>query len=334
LDQLATTGGHRAGLGRAPVVYVADFMDTADGAVRGTAFGGQEFALNVNRGVVGKRDARITPLLAAIVHQAVLANVEVTGARPATPVVGAALGDGGLEVVETGVVNFLPPAHLFVDFRFVGLEWLELTVTVMDDADGRGKAELDGAPADDERFLGIADAAADNGVDVDVELRIVGQHLEFLVEHLEGFFGNVVGLKVVDRNLHVIEARAVQALDAFDVEQVAIGDHACDGAGAAHAGDDFVELRVGQRFAARDSDHSGAETAKMVDAAIHFFEWDRVADFVVLIAIRAGKITEAGGNDLGEDRVARGGQGAGDHTQLARFAGCGNPAASSRISAT
>jgi hypothetical protein len=57
----------------------------------------------------------------------------------------------------------------------------------VNDADGGGKTQLNGAAADDERLLGIADAAADDGVDVDVELGVVGEHLQLFIEHLERF---------------------------------------------------------------------------------------------------------------------------------------------------
>ena len=89
--------------------------------------------------------------------------------------------------------------------------------------------------ADDQRVVGIAEAAAHHRVDVDVKLGVLGQHLELLVEHLQALLRDVVGIQVVDGDLHVVEAGAVKALDPLDVEQVAVGDHAGDGAGAAHA---------------------------------------------------------------------------------------------------
>ena len=110
----------------APVVYVADFMDTADGAVRRAAFRGEELALDVIGSVVGKRNAWVAALLAAVVHQAVLADVQVTRAGAAAPIVGFPLGNGGLKVVESRIVDLFPPAHFFVHDLFVGLEGLEL----------------------------------------------------------------------------------------------------------------------------------------------------------------------------------------------------------------
>lgn len=59
------------------MVDVADLVHAADGAVWRAAFRGQIFAFYVSRCVIGQRDARITALLAAIMHQAVFADIEI-----------------------------------------------------------------------------------------------------------------------------------------------------------------------------------------------------------------------------------------------------------------
>ena len=109
-------GGDGGGLRGAPVVDVADSMDAADGAVGGAAFGGEEFALDVGGGVVGEGNAGVAALLAAVVDEAVFANIEIARAGAAAPVVGAALGDGFLELVKLGVVGLLPVGYGEVDF--------------------------------------------------------------------------------------------------------------------------------------------------------------------------------------------------------------------------
>ncbi len=98
---------------------------------------------------------------------------------------------------------------------------------------------------------------------------VLGQHLELLVQHLQALLRDVVRLHVVDRNLHVIQAGAVQALDAVGHQQVAVGDHAGDDAAAAHGGDDLVQIRVQQRLAAGKRDDAGAQVGQLVDAADH-----------------------------------------------------------------
>ena len=115
----------------------------------------------------------------------------------------------------------------------------------MDDADGRGEPEAEGAAADDQRVVGVLDAAADDGVDVHVEVGVLGEELELLVEDLEALLRDFVGLEVVDGDLQVVEAGAVEALDALGHEQVAVGDHAGHAAVVADAGDDARRGRGG-----------------------------------------------------------------------------------------
>src|ERR1700761_9717179 len=96
-------GRGAGGLRGAPVVDVADLVHAGDGAVGSAALLGEELALHALGGVVGDGDCRIAALLAAVVHQAVFADVEVARACAAAPVVGLAVGDGFLKVVEARV---------------------------------------------------------------------------------------------------------------------------------------------------------------------------------------------------------------------------------------
>ena len=182
----------------------------------------------------------------------------------------------------------------------------------MDDADGGAEAEGEGAFGDGERVFGIGDAAADDGVDVDVEVGVLGEHAELGVEDFEGLLRDVVGHDVVDGDLHVVEAGAVEALDAVGHQQVAVGDHAGDGAGLADLADDVVEFGVQQRLAAGDGDDGGAEAAEVVDAAAHLVDGDGVGDVVELVAVGAGQVAAAHGHDVRHVRVRRGGDGGGD----------------------
>ena len=186
--------------------------------------------------------------------------------------------------------------------------------------------------ADDQGVVGVLEAAADDGIDVDVELGVLGEHLELLVEDLEALLGDFVGHHVVDGDLQVVEAGAVKPLNALDIEQVAVGDHAGDGAGAADAADDVVELGMGERLAAGDADHGGAEAAQVVDAAVHLVERDGLGNLVVLVAVAAGEVAEARGDDLRQDGVAGGSQGAGHHRVFADLAGGCFPASAQRRS--
>jgi len=82
---------NRLGLRRAPMVDVADPVYAADGAVGRAALGGQKLPLHIGRGVIGNRHARIAALLAAIVDQPVLADIQIARTCAATPVVGPPL---------------------------------------------------------------------------------------------------------------------------------------------------------------------------------------------------------------------------------------------------
>ena len=129
-------GGDGGGLRGAPVVYVADSMDAADGAVGGAALGGEEFALDVGGGVVGEGNAGVAALLAAVVDQAVFTNVEIAGAGAAAPVVGTALGYGFLKFIELCVVSLFAVGDGKVDFGLIFLKGLELAAAIVDDTDG------------------------------------------------------------------------------------------------------------------------------------------------------------------------------------------------------
>src|SRR5215207_6766797 len=127
--------------------------------------------------VIGKRDARITALLRAPVNQPVLADVEITRARTAAPFVGLAIDQTFLKPVEARVVAVAQFLDLLENLFFSLVQRLKGSVMIVDDADGAGKAKLDGAARDDERIFGRLDAAADDGIDVDVKIRVLGQML-------------------------------------------------------------------------------------------------------------------------------------------------------------
>ena len=51
------------------MVDVADLVDATDGAVGSAAFFGEELAAQVHFGVLSERDAGVSTLLGAVVHQ-------------------------------------------------------------------------------------------------------------------------------------------------------------------------------------------------------------------------------------------------------------------------
>src|SRR6185437_7831608 len=76
-----------AGLRRAPVIDVADLVNATDRAVGRAAFSGDKLALHVGAGVFRNGHARRSALLRTVVHQPVLADVEIARTGAAAPVV-------------------------------------------------------------------------------------------------------------------------------------------------------------------------------------------------------------------------------------------------------
>src|SRR5271154_360239 len=102
LDKSSRSSGGAAvkGLRSAPRIHHGDLVDAGNGAVGRATLLGEEFALALSGGVFGERDARVAALLGAIVHQAVLADIEVARSCAATPLILATRGDIVLESVH------------------------------------------------------------------------------------------------------------------------------------------------------------------------------------------------------------------------------------------
>ena len=175
---------------------------------------------------------------------------------------------------------------------------------------------MPGASADDQGIAGIAYASTDHRVDVHVELGIFRQPLQALIQHLEALFRDLVGHDIINRDLQVLQAGSVQPQDPLLVEQIAVGDHAGDHAVAADAANDVVNLRMQQRFAATDNDDGCAQPGQVINAPEHFLprHWRR--KIVVFVAISAGQIATAHGNDLRLHGMIRGRQALDDHFEF------------------
>jgi hypothetical protein len=311
----------------APIIKHGDLMNTGNRATWRAGFLSVVLAMPALGGILGERDARVAALLRAVVHQAVLANVEVTRARAAAPSVFASGGDIMLKGIDPREGAFSEGHDFLEDFAFVRVERPELTVAVVNDADSRGKTKLDGAARDNQCIVGMLDAAAQDGIDIDVKIGVLGQKLQFLVENLEALLGHIVGLDVVDADLQVFQTRVIESLDAVGVEKIAVGDDPGDDAVVADAANDFVEIGMEQRFASADGDYRGAEPAQAVDAALHFFERHGFREIVELVAICAGKIAPAHGDDMREERMLGREQRLGNHAPASHRAMRGEQAA-------
>jgi hypothetical protein len=94
------------------------------------------------------------------------------------------------------------------------------------------------------------------------------------------------------------------------------GDHAV----GADAADDVIELGMHERLAAGNGDDCGAERAQLVDAAVHFVDRHGLGKIVELVAIGAGQIAAAHGDDVRQQRVVGRGERMRGHLRSADIA--------------
>src|ERR1700722_17377008 len=217
-------------------------MYAGNGAARRAAFFGQKFALALFIGVFEQRHTGIPALLRAVVHQTVFADVEVARAGAATPIVFETLGDIVLKFVDTGERALFERDDFFKDFLFSRPERFELSVVVVQDSHRGGESKLDCAVRDGQRIFRVGDAAAQHRIDIDLKFGVLGQQLQFLVEDLQTFLGDVVGLYVVNADLQIFQTSPIQFFDAVGDQQVAVGDHARHDSIFANPGDDGVQV--------------------------------------------------------------------------------------------
>src|SRR4029077_2913285 len=132
----------------------------------------------------------------------------------------------------------------FKNFDFAPSERFQLTLAVMQDAHGAGEAQFLRAACNLQSVLRIFHAAAQHGIDINLKHGVVSEQLQFLIEDFKALHGTFIHHGVVDADLQVFEARAIEALDAFGGEEIAVGDHSGKDSVFAHARDDQVKLRM------------------------------------------------------------------------------------------
>src|SRR5262245_54465538 len=127
--------------------------------------------------------------------ETILADVEISRAGTALPVVGPTAGEVLLESVVVGEVEHrLAQRHdLLEDQLLTIVESYKATVSVVDDPHGRGESELAGTHRTRQRIAGIGDAASDDGIHGDIEFSGRRKCAELLIQDLETLFGDLVG---------------------------------------------------------------------------------------------------------------------------------------------
>src|SRR5579859_4223004 len=292
-------------------------MRAGNRAARGAALGRDILAADVLDSVLFEWFGRVAALLRTVVHQAVFANVQIARARAAAPLIGPAVRDIVLEKIQLRVTALGHALHPQVDFALFGLERLQLAPAIVNDADGRSESQLDSAPSYLERVFGIVNAAAHHGIDVDVKLGVFGQQFELLVQHFQALFRNVVGPDIVDRDLQMLEASVIQTANAVGGEQIAVSDHARHNPVTANARDDVIELGMQQGLASAQGDDGGPQLRQAVEAATHDIQRHGRREIVILVAVRAGEITPADRDDVGQHRMIGREHALDDHHELA-----------------
>ncbi len=151
----------------------------------------------------------------------------------------------------------------------------------------------------------ITNAATDHRIDVDVEVRVLGEQFQLLIQHLQAFLRNIVRRDVVDGDLQPLQSGAVQAFDTFRDQKIAVRDQACDHAALANAADDLVEFGMQQGLAAADGDDRRSQFRQLVDTLEHEFSGNGFGKIVVLVAVLASQVAAADGNDMRQQRMIR-----------------------------
>jgi len=177
-------------------------------------------------------------------HQAVFTNVEITGTGPAAPIVGTSIRNVVLESIDTGIAGLPHGLHLAINIALFDIEGLELPAAVMNNSDGRGEAKRERTTADRQGVIGIANPTTDHGINVHVKVGVFRQQLQFFIQHLQAFFGDIVRHYVINTDLKMFKPGAIQPLNALGGEQVAVGDQARESTVLSHPGDDVVKLGV------------------------------------------------------------------------------------------
>src|SRR6202044_120038 len=86
----------------------------------------EKFAVALLVGILRQRNAGVAALLRAVMHQAVLADVEIARAGAASPVVLQALGDIVLELIDAREGLLAQRHNLFENFLLARTQRLQL----------------------------------------------------------------------------------------------------------------------------------------------------------------------------------------------------------------
>ena len=208
---------------------------------------------------------------------------------------------------------------LLIDAPFPVVECLQSAGMVVNNAHRACESKSDSTLRDGDRIFGIANTATDDRIDIDRELRVRREKLEFLVEHLEALHRHVIGLDVVYADLQVVQSGIVEISDFLRCQQVPIRDDPGNHAVVPDAVKDSFDFGMKQGFAPAQRHGRGTQSGKEIYPAEHGLDRYRRRKIVVFVAITARQVTASSGDDVGEQRVLCRHQPAQHHLELAQF---------------
>jgi hypothetical protein len=105
--------------------------------------------------------------------------------------------------------------------------------------------------------------------------------------------------------LQIIESGPIQSLDAFDVEQIPIGQQTRKHSVLTDSLDDRVEIRMKQRFSSAQMNCRRPEPCEQINAVEHLACRYWLREVVVFITVCTGKIAPPDRHHMHEDGMPR-----------------------------
>ena len=172
---LGTRNGRRSRcrvLRRSPRIEDRYLVHARDRAVRGAAFFGDILPAQIFARVLLQRNPRIASLLRAVMHQTVLADVQVTRSRAASPIIWHAFGNVVLKCIDAGEAAFLERLHLVINAPLFFPQRLQLPAAIVNNPDRRRESKLDCSLTDYQRVLRMWNSAADDRINIHVKIGV------------------------------------------------------------------------------------------------------------------------------------------------------------------
>ncbi|SPE22430.1 exported hypothetical protein [Acidobacteriia bacterium SbA2] len=205
-------------------------------------------------------------------NQPILANIKIAAAGAAAPLVAQPLGDILLEPIEAGVGALSPLHDQGKELLLAFTEWLELAAVIVEDAHGTRETEFERPAGHFQSVVRITNATPQDGIDIYLEDRVSSQQAQLAVQNAQALLGNLVGYYIINADLQMIQAGAIQVIDPLGSQQVSVGDQTGNNSAPADMLNNLFQFRVQERFASADRDNGCPQRRQSIDAAKHGLE--------------------------------------------------------------